>query len=132
MRLLLGYGKKPAWRKGALHRMCRQRVEPFRKQGAMRPVLRNRKSVGWAALFTMRRKGINAFSCNKQPNPAAMTDVGEKIRNGLQKRQDALNRFRAKQEEFLLTRSEIKKDIEEARAIWKATVDQLPKQVFGD
>ncbi|MEI6683119.1 MAG: hypothetical protein WCO44_10855 [Bacteroidota bacterium] len=61
-----------------------------------------------------------------------MTDVGEKIRNGLQKRQDALNRFRAKQEEFLLTRSEIKKDIEEARAIWKATVDQLPKQVFGD
>jgi len=61
-----------------------------------------------------------------------MTDVGKKIMDGLQKRQEALNRFRAKQEEFLLSRSEIKKDIEEARAIWKTTLDQLPKPVFGD
>jgi len=59
-----------------------------------------------------------------------MNGTGNKIRNSLIKRQDALNRFKVKKEAFLLDRERIRKEIEEARAIWKETLEQLPDQEF--
>jgi len=59
-----------------------------------------------------------------------MNDPGNKIRNSLVKRQDAFTRFKVKKETFLLDRERIRKDIEEARAIWKETLEQLPDQEF--
>jgi len=48
----------------------------------------------------------------------------------LKKRQDAMNRFKAKKEAFLLNREEIRKNIEEARIIWEQTLEKLPEQEF--
>lgn len=50
--------------------------------------------------------------------------------NSLKKRQDAMNRFKAKKEAFLLNREEIRKNIEEARIIWEQTLEKLPEQEF--
>ena len=44
------------------------------------------------------------------------------------KRQDALKRFKARKEAFLLNRETIRKEIEEARTIWEQTLEQLPAQ----
>ena len=52
------------------------------------------------------------------------------MRKGLLKRQEALNRFKARKEAFLLAKEQITKDIEEARNIWKKTMERLPKQEF--
>jgi hypothetical protein len=40
------------------------------------------------------------------------------IKKGLQKRQEAIDRFKASREAFMIAKKEIIKDIEEARAIW--------------
>ena len=40
------------------------------------------------------------------------------IKKGLQKRQEAIDRFKASREAFMIAKEEIIKDIEEARAIW--------------
>ena len=53
------------------------------------------------------------------------------IRKSLLKRQEALNRFKARKEAFLLEKEQITKDIEEARNIWKNTLEQLPNQEFN-
>lgn len=47
------------------------------------------------------------------------------------KRQEALERFKARKESFLLFREQTQKDIEEAREIWAMTLEQLPKQEFN-
>ncbi len=57
-----------------------------------------------------------------------MKGAGDKIRNSLMKRQDALKRFKARKEAFLLNRETIRKEIEEARTIWEQTLEQLPAQ----
>ncbi len=59
-----------------------------------------------------------------------MEEVGSKILNSLKKRQDAMNRFKAKKEAFLLNREEIRKNIEEARIIWEQTLEKLPEHEF--
>ena len=60
-----------------------------------------------------------------------MKDVAAKVENGLVKRQQALDRFNAKKEAFFRTREQLRKDIEEARTIWKKTLEQLPEQPFS-
>jgi hypothetical protein len=60
-----------------------------------------------------------------------MENIGDNIRKSLLKRQEALNRFKAKKETFLLAKEQTIKDIEEARNIWKNTLEQLPKQEFN-
>lgn len=52
------------------------------------------------------------------------------IRKGLLKRQEALVKFHDRKEEFLKAREIIIQDIEEARNIWKKTMEQLPKTEF--
>ena len=47
------------------------------------------------------------------------------------KRQEALERFKARKASFLQTREQTIKDIEEAREIWANTLKQLPKQEFN-
>ncbi len=59
-----------------------------------------------------------------------MNNVINNIRRSLLKRQEALSRFKARKEAFLLTKEQITKDIEEARNIWKSTVEHLPKSEF--
>ena len=61
-----------------------------------------------------------------------MKNVVVKIRAGLQKRQEALNKFTARKEAFLIARAQLKKEIEEARELWKATLEKLPEQPFGN
>ena len=56
--------------------------------------------------------------------------MGEKIRMGLVKRQEALSRFKEKKAAFLIAREQIKKDIEEAREIWQKTLEQIPDPPF--
>jgi len=59
-----------------------------------------------------------------------MSNTGNSIRKSLLKRQEALDRFKARKESFLLFREQTRKDIEEALEIWANTLEQLPKQEF--
>jgi len=52
------------------------------------------------------------------------------IRKSLIKREEALLRFKAMRASFILSRAEILKDIEQARAIWEITLTELPKRGF--
>ena len=60
-----------------------------------------------------------------------MDNAVNNIRKGLLKRQEALSRFKARKEAYLLAKDQITKDIEEARNIWKNTLEQLPNQEFN-
>ncbi len=62
---------------------------------------------------------------------STMDNVRNSLRKSLLKRQDALNGYRAKRKAFSLAKKQIIKDIEEAREIWKNTVDQLPDKEFN-
>ena len=59
-----------------------------------------------------------------------MKNVGAKLKNSLLKRQDALYKFKARREEFLLAKEQAIKEIEEARILWNKTLEQLPVQPF--
>lgn len=59
-----------------------------------------------------------------------MNNAENNIRKSLLKRQEALNKFRAHKEDFLIAKERIKKDIEEASIIWKSTVEKLPLHEF--
>ena len=58
-------------------------------------------------------------------------NAGNNIRKSLLKRQEAINKFKARKEDFLLAKEQIRKDIEEARDIWENTLELLPKQEFN-
>lgn len=47
------------------------------------------------------------------------------------RRQEALERFQSKKREYLSSREQILNEIEEARIIWKKTLEQLPPQPFS-
>ena len=57
-----------------------------------------------------------------------MNNPGNNVRKSLLKNQEALNRFKARKEAFLLEKKQIQKEIEEAKSIWESTVKQLPNQ----
>jgi hypothetical protein len=57
-----------------------------------------------------------------------MNNPGDTIRRSLSKRQDALNKFKAKNEAFFIAKKQILKEIEEAKTIWEHTIEQLPNQ----
>jgi hypothetical protein len=59
-----------------------------------------------------------------------MTNAGNSIRNSIIKRREAIEKFQARKREFLIMREQITNDIEEARTIWKTTLEQIPKQPF--
>ncbi|NQU67397.1 MAG: hypothetical protein HQ510_05585 [Candidatus Marinimicrobia bacterium] len=59
-----------------------------------------------------------------------MNNAVNNIRKNLLKRQEALIRFKAKKKAYLLAKEQITKEIEEARDIWKSTVEQLSNQEF--
>ncbi len=52
------------------------------------------------------------------------------MRKGLLKRQEAMAKHHARKEEFVNKREMKMQDIEEARTIWKNTLEQLPKSEF--
>lgn len=60
-----------------------------------------------------------------------MNNAGNNIRKSLLKRQEALDKFKARKESFLLAKKQIAKDIEEARTIWEKTLEQLPNRPFN-
>ena len=60
-----------------------------------------------------------------------MKNVAGKIQAGLLKRQEALNRFKARKEAFMVAREQLTKDIKEARELWIKTLEKLPEQVFS-
>ena len=60
-----------------------------------------------------------------------MMQAAGNIKKGLLKRQQALNKFKASQQAFLLTKQQITKEIEEARIIWLQTLEQLPNKEFS-
>jgi hypothetical protein len=59
-----------------------------------------------------------------------MKDVGDQIKKSLLKQQEALKRFSARKEAFFLEKERITLEIEEARKLWKSTVEQLPNREF--
>lgn len=59
-----------------------------------------------------------------------MNNSGNTIREGLIKRVEAMAKHNARKDEFVKTRARMIQDIEEARRIWKLTLEQLPKQEF--
>ena len=59
-----------------------------------------------------------------------MKNVETKLKQSLLKRQEALIKFKARKEAFLLAKEQITRDIEEARIIWRQTLEQLPDQPF--
>jgi len=60
-----------------------------------------------------------------------MKNLGNNIRRSLQRRQKALNGFKTKKAAFRAFKNEVIKDIEEARSIWKHTLEQLPDHEFN-
>ena len=60
-----------------------------------------------------------------------MRNPGEHIKKSLKKSEEAMHRFQARREEFLITREQIVSDIEEARSIWLKTLEQLPVLEFN-
>jgi hypothetical protein len=54
-----------------------------------------------------------------------MNNPGDTIRRSLLKRQEALHKFKAKHEAFYIAKRQILKEIEEAKTIWKGTIEQL-------
>jgi len=60
-----------------------------------------------------------------------MDKTGSTIKKSLLKNQEALNKFKARKETFLVSKEQILKDFEEARSIWKNTMEQVPKQEFN-
>jgi hypothetical protein len=60
-----------------------------------------------------------------------MNKVGGRIRQSMIRRQEALERFQKKKREYLSSREQILAEIEEARIIWKKTLEQLPPQPFS-
>jgi hypothetical protein len=60
-----------------------------------------------------------------------MRNLPESIKKSLQKRQEALDKFTARRTAFLVSREQIKNEIEEARAIWAATLAQMPNLPFS-
>lgn len=89
---------------------------------------RNGKIKRWPAIFPLRRQRLNLTMDN---GLYPMNNTGNKIRKSLLKRQEALNRFKARKEAFFLAKEQITKDIEEARNIWINTLKLLPKQEFN-
>ncbi len=61
-----------------------------------------------------------------------MEEAENGIRRGIEKRQEALERFLAKKKAFFISKEKITREIEEARALWQQTLKQLPKQPFGE
>jgi hypothetical protein len=59
-----------------------------------------------------------------------MNNTGNTIREGLMKRVEAMAKHNARKEEFVKKRARMIHDIEEARNIWKITLEQLPKREF--
>ena len=55
----------------------------------------------------------------------------ENIKNGLLKRQLALEHFIARKKAFRITKERITQDLEETRIIWKATLEKLPEPIFN-
>jgi len=60
-----------------------------------------------------------------------MKNVGNNIRRSIIKRQEAIERFQARKREFLITKEQIIKEIEEARETWKNTLEKLPVHEFN-
>ena len=60
-----------------------------------------------------------------------MKDVVSKVKRGIAKRQEAIEKFQAKKKDFLLTKELITKEIDEARKIWKTTLEQMPNRPFS-
>ena len=61
-----------------------------------------------------------------------MDNAVNNIRKGLLKRQEAMAKHNARKEEFVKAREMIIQEIEEARNIWKKTMEQLPKTEFQE
>ncbi len=61
-----------------------------------------------------------------------MNNAGNNIRKSLLKRQEAMAKHIARKEEFVNKRERIIQDVEEARNIWKKTMEQLPKTEFQE
>jgi hypothetical protein len=60
-----------------------------------------------------------------------MKNAGNVIKHSIVKRQEAIEKFLVKKREFLITKEQITKDINEARTIWQNTLKQLPEQPFN-
>lgn len=56
-----------------------------------------------------------------------MEEAENGIRRGIEKRQEALERFLAKKRAFFISKEKITREIEEARALWQQTLKQLPR-----
>lgn len=52
------------------------------------------------------------------------------MKNSLLKREEALAKYKIKREAFVLAKGQITRDIEEARAIYKQTMEQMPRNGF--
>jgi hypothetical protein len=61
-----------------------------------------------------------------------MTNAEDNIRKSLLKRQKAIDNFIAHKNAFTVSRNQIIKDIEEARTIWRNTMEQLPEKEFNN
>jgi hypothetical protein len=60
-----------------------------------------------------------------------MNNAVNNIKYGLLKRQEALKKFNAGKEKYLLAKAQIINDIEEARNIWRTTLEQFPNLPFS-
>jgi hypothetical protein len=60
-----------------------------------------------------------------------MKNIGNIISRSIIKQQEALERFQTIKRDYFFTRDQIRKDIEEAKKIWRNTLEQLPKQEFN-
>ncbi len=60
-----------------------------------------------------------------------MKNVGANIKRSMAKQQEAMVKFQTKRMEFLIAKEQITRDIDEARQIWKTTLEQMPNLPFS-
>jgi hypothetical protein len=53
------------------------------------------------------------------------------MQKGLQKQAEALEKYRKQKEAFFITRKQILLDLEDARRIWRKTLEQMPGREFS-
>ena len=63
-------------------------------------------------------------------HPLKLEKTIDKIRKSLQKRQEAMDKFKALQNNFLASKARITSEINEARTIWAKAMERLPNLPF--
>jgi hypothetical protein len=116
-----------------VHSMQGERKQFLREYNNLSTLQWNRKMERWLALYPLQGRWLymlNYTNVISGKGGKIMSNAENNIRKSLLKRQEAMQKHVARQEDFLIRKEQMIKDIEQARTYWKNTMGQLPKSEF--